>query len=199
MKIAVVVGGGLAGLAAAWLLSQRHSVTLLERQAQPGFIASSVALPEGGVRVDVPLRVYYRGYYPALTRLYDALGVATEPVSYATTFTGTDGRAFFRWRNLRLGARSYPYLLPHDLLSRRARRIAGGAIAFGAIVRRAAARGELAGQSIAEFAARHWLAPEFVEGLLLPTLATIATCTLDDARAYPSASGQSRRRPPVCS
>jgi predicted NAD/FAD-binding protein len=184
MKIAVI-GGGLAGLAAAWLLSKRHTVTLLERHAQPGFIASSVALP-GGERVDVPLRVFYRGYYPTLTRLYDALGVATEPVSYATTFSGADGRAFFRWRNLRLGGLSYPYLLPHDLLSRRARRIAWAALAFGRLARQAAARGELAGQTITEFTARHGLAAEFVEGLLLPTVATIATCTTDDARAYPA-------------
>ena len=187
MKIAVI-GGGLAGLAAAWLLSKRHTVTLFERHAQPGFIASSVAVPAGAgtVRVDVPLRVFYRGYYPTLTRLYDALGVATEPVSYATTFTNLDGRAFFRWRNLRLGGLSYPYVLPHDLISRRARRIAGAALAFGGLARRAAARGELAGQSIGEFVARHHLAPEFVDGLLLPAVATIATCTLEDARAYPA-------------
>ena len=54
--------------------------------------------------MDVPLRVFYPGYYPTLTRLYADLGVATEAVSYATTFTGGDGRAFFRWRNLRVGA-----------------------------------------------------------------------------------------------
>ena len=40
------------------------------------------------------LRVFYPGYYPTLTRLYADLGVATEAVSYATTFTGGDGRAF---------------------------------------------------------------------------------------------------------
>ena len=127
MKIAVI-GGGIAGLAAAWLLSRRHEVTLYERHAQPGFVAHSVAVD--GVRVDVPLRVFYPGYYPTLMQLYGALGVATEPVSYATTFTGGDGRAFFRWRNLRMGGRSWPYVLPQDMAQPRARRIVHGALRF---------------------------------------------------------------------
>ena len=98
MKIAVI-GGGIAGLTAAWLLSRRHTVTLYERQTRPGFVASAVQVPAGAqtLQVDVPLRVYYRGYYPRLSRLYAELGVATEPVSYATTFIGADGQPYFRY------------------------------------------------------------------------------------------------------
>lgn len=183
MNIAVI-GGGIAGLAAAWLLSRRHTVTLFERHAQPGFVASSVTVD--GVRVDVPLRVFYPGYYPTLTRLYAELGVATEAVSYATTFTGGDGRAFFRWRNLRLGGLSLPYVLPHDVASPRARRIVHGALRFHHQARGALARGELAGRSIGDYVDAERLPAEYIDGLLLPALATIATCTTDDARAYPA-------------
>ncbi len=187
MEIAVV-GGGIAGLSAAWWLSQpaqgAHRVTLFERQAEPGFVASSLAVD--GVRVDVPLRVFYPGYYPTLTRLYAELGVATEPVSYATTFTGSDGAAFFRWRNLRLGAFSVPYVLPCDVASPRARRIVAGALRFSREARVALARGELQGRSIGAFTQALALPPEYVEGLLLPALATIATCSTDDARRYPA-------------
>ena len=186
MKIAVI-GGGIAGLAVAWLLSRQHAVTLFERQAQPGFVASSVALADaGGVRVDMPLRVFYRGYYPSLTRLYAELGVATEPVSYATSFTGDDERLYFRWRNLRLGGLSYAYVLPHDLAGQRARRIVRGALAFQGAARAALAAGELDACSIGEFATARGLHSDFVDGLLLPAIATVGTCTTEDARAYPA-------------
>ena len=189
MKIAVI-GGGIAGLAVAWLLSRRHAVTLFERHAQPGFVASSVAVDAGTglapVRVDVPLRVFYPGYYPTLTQLYAQLGVATEPVSYATTFTGGDGRAFFRWRNLRWGDSSWPYVLPQDLAGVRARRIVAGALRFNRQARAALARGDLAGRSTGSFVSALGLPADYVEGLLLPALATIATCTTEDARLYPA-------------
>lgn len=185
MKIAVI-GGGIAGLVAAWQLSRRHAVTLFERHALPGFVASSVTL-DSGLRVDVPLRVFYPGYYPTLTRLYAELGVATEPVDYATTFTSGDGRAYFRWRNARLGGWSLPYVLPQDVASARGWRIAQGALHFHARARAAQAAGALGGASIGEFAAAERIAPDFVDGLLLPAIATIGTCSTEDARAYPAA------------
>ena len=90
-----VLGAGLAGLAAAWLIGRRHAVTLFERQARPGFTAAGVDVPRPGAapcRVDVPLRVFYPGYYPTLRRLYAALGVPVQPVSYASTFRSEERR-----------------------------------------------------------------------------------------------------------
>ena len=183
MNIAVI-GGGIAGLVAAWLLSRRHAVTLFERHAQPGFVASSVAVD--GVRVDVPLRVFTPGYYPTLVRLYAELGIATEPANYATTFTGADGHAYFRWRNLRWRGASWPYVLPQDLSGARARRIVHGALRFHRQARTALARGALAGRRIDEFVDAAGIDPAFVDGLLLPAIATVGTCTTADARAYPA-------------
>ncbi|MBQ0943484.1 FAD-dependent oxidoreductase [Ideonella sp. 4Y16] len=188
MNIAVI-GGGIAGLTAAWQLSrQQHRVTLFERHAVPGFVASSVTLDgtQAGLRVDVPLRVFYPGYYPTLTRLYAELGVATEPVDYATSFSGADGGLYFRWRNARWGSWSVPYVWPQDLAHPRARRIAAGALRFQRRARAALAAGALNGASIGEFVADERIAPEFVDGLLLPAIATIGTCHTQDARAYPA-------------
>lgn len=180
-----VVGGGIAGLAAAWMLAQRHRVTLFERQSALGFTAASVAVH--GQRADVPLRVFYPGYYPTLTRLYAALGVASEPVSYATTFSGADGEPYFRWRNLRWGGRSWPLVAPQDLLGSRARRIAFGALRLQRRLRAALASGALGETTIGHFVEAERIDRDCVEGLLWPALATIATCTTADARAVPAA------------
>lgn len=188
MKIAVI-GAGLSGLAAAWLLSRAHRVTLYERHARPGFTAHSVSVPGRGgpERVDVPLRVFYPGYYPTLVRLYRALGVPSEPVSYATSFFGDDGELYFRYRNLRLRDRSFGYLAPADLLiGPRALRVLGGLLGFHGVALPALRRGALAGLTIGEFVERERIEPAFVDGFLLPAIATICTCPYAHARAFPA-------------
>ena len=189
MKIAVI-GGGLAGLTTAWLLGrQQHQVTLYERHARPGFVANALTVAWRGeqVAVDVPLRVFYAGYYPSLSRLYRELGVQTEAVSYATSFMGAERRLFFRWRNLCLAGRSYAYVLPQDLLGRRARSIVGNILRFHRHAPAALLRGELAAQSIGDYVAEQGYSADFIEGFLLPAISTICTCTYAAARAVPAA------------
>ena len=54
------------------------------------------------------------------------------------------------------------------------------------LFRSALARGELAGLSIGDFIDAERLPADYIDGLLLPALATIATCTTADARRYPA-------------
>ncbi len=201
MKIAVI-GAGLGGLAAAWLLGRpgaAHQVTLYERQAQPGFTAANVAVPGRGaagnpVRVDVPLRVFYPGYYPTLTRLYQALQVPSEPVSYASSFHGpalggqAAGRLYFRYRNLRWGGQSLGVLAPPDwLLGAPAWRIVGGVLRFQREALAALRRGDLAGVAIGAWVAARAYPQDFIDGFLLPAIATVCTCSLAQAADVPAA------------
>ncbi len=139
------------------------------------------------MRVDVPIRVFYAGYYPSLVRLYAELGVATEAVSYASSFHDADGALYFRYRNWLLGGASYSWVAPQDLLSRRARRIVAGALRFRREAPAALARGALAGRTIGEFVRRAGHDEAFVRGLLLPAIATVCTCSYEDALNFPAA------------
>jgi len=75
-----VIGGGIAGLACAWLLSARHRVTLLERARRPGGHSNTVDAPDarGPVPVDTGFIVYNDVNYPNLVALFDHLGLPTE-------------------------------------------------------------------------------------------------------------------------
>lgn len=107
LRIAVV-GAGISGLSAAWLLSQRHDVTLFEGEARLGGHSSTVEA--AGVPVDTGFIVYNEATYPNLTALFAALKVTTRAtdMSFAVSldggrleYAGTDLRGLFiQRRNL---------------------------------------------------------------------------------------------------
>lgn len=94
-KIAVI-GSGISGLSAAWLLSQRHEITLFEKDWRAGGHSRTVEvdLPGmGSVPVDTGFIVFNEATYPNLTALFAHLGVATKrsDMSFAVSL---DGGAF---------------------------------------------------------------------------------------------------------
>lgn len=80
MRIAVI-GSGIAGLASAWLLSRRHEVTLFEANDYLGGHTHTHDIEVDGRHhaVDTGFIVYNPVHYPLLTRLFDELGVASQP------------------------------------------------------------------------------------------------------------------------
>ena len=80
MRIAVV-GAGISGLGAAWLLAPKHDVHVFEGQKRIGGHTHThrVSGPRGPVAVDSGFIVYNPDTYPLLSTLFEALGVESQP------------------------------------------------------------------------------------------------------------------------
>ena len=67
----VIVGGGAAGVMAAWLLDGQCDVVLLEREAQLGGNVQAFEWEQGGLQatVDVGAQYFHPGPYPTYTKL----------------------------------------------------------------------------------------------------------------------------------
>ncbi len=115
-----VVGSGISGLSAAWLLSRGHRVTLFEAEGRPGghshtrTVAGPVPQP-----VDTGFIVYNEAAYPNLTALFAHLSVPTKPsdMSFAVSleqgrleYSGTDLNGLFAQRGNVLSLRFWSML-----------------------------------------------------------------------------------------
>ncbi|MEZ5666323.1 MAG: FAD-dependent oxidoreductase [Alphaproteobacteria bacterium] len=182
MRIAVV-GAGAAGLGAAWALAQRHDVTVFEAEGRAGGHAWTRDIDVAGrpVAVDMGFIVYNELNYPNLSRLFAALGVATEAsdMSFAVSVDG--GRLEYEGSLRGLFAQPANLARPSFLRMladiRRFYRTAprlldmpGDGPTLGEVLD--------AGRYSAAFAAHH----------ILPMGAAIWSATLDGMRAFPAKS-----------
>ncbi|MZR12159.1 FAD-dependent oxidoreductase [Maritimibacter sp. DP07] len=86
-----VIGGGVSGLAAAWLLAPQNNVTLYEAEPRLGGHARTVMAGRNGNQpVDTGFIVFNHVNYPHFTRMLDALDVpvAKSDMSFGATIDG---------------------------------------------------------------------------------------------------------------
>jgi uncharacterized protein len=89
-----VVGTGIAGMACAWLLSERHRVTVYESAEYVGGHANTVevATRSGSQPIDTGFIVYNEATYPNLTAMFQYLGVRTRDSDMSFAVSLDDGR-----------------------------------------------------------------------------------------------------------
>ena len=80
MRVAVI-GGGIAGLSASWLLSKKCHVTLFEKASKLGGHSNTIDVQAGNqvIPVDTGFIVFNKDTYPNLVALFDYLKVRSDP------------------------------------------------------------------------------------------------------------------------
>jgi len=176
-----VIGGGMAGLTAAWLCRRAgHEVSLFEAQAQRGMDAHTLNLDGGGV-VDVPLRVMSPHAWKSVFALCEAVGAPTFEVDTCAAFSWQGGATWLRNGRLRWGAWAVPTLPSPRFVNRHS-----AAVGLGLARLALATRRGLPGAPLGAFLADEDLPPVFVRAFLLPLLTTICTCDEPALMAWPT-------------
>jgi predicted NAD/FAD-binding protein len=103
MKIAVV-GTGIAGMVAAYLLHQEHEITVFEANDYIGGHTNTIDVEQDGMTyaVDTGFIVYNDWTYPNFIKLLAKLGVATQPSSMS--FSVRDDRRGLEYNGTSLNA-----------------------------------------------------------------------------------------------
>ncbi len=119
-----IVGGGISGLAAAWLLAKTHNVTLFEAAPRLGGHARTVLAGRNGDQpVDTGFIVFNYVNYPHLTSMFRDLDVPVVKSDMSFGATIGDGSVEYGLRNLgallgqkRNAARPAFYRMVRDIL-----------------------------------------------------------------------------------
>jgi predicted NAD/FAD-binding protein len=177
-----VVGAGISGLSAAWLLSRRLSVTLYESEKRLGGHSNTVMVPtkDGTIPVDTGFIVYNERNYPNLVALFKEIGVPTAAsnMSFAASLEG--GKLEYSGSGLNglIGQRG-------NVVRPRFWRMMRDIFRFYHEAPALLHRTDLHGISLGEYLDRNDYAPAFIEDHLLPMGAAIWSTTAREMRAYP--------------
>jgi len=180
-----VIGSGIAGLSAAWLLSEKHDVTLFEADHRLGGHAHTAEAPgfHGPVPVDTGFIVYNEGNYPNFTALLAHLGVPSLEADMSLSVSLDDGA--FEYSSFGLGG---IFAQKRNLLSPRFLKLLLDIERFFRTAPRDLARLEANATPLDAYLAEKGYGQAFRDDHLLPQAAAIWSTPLDQIGAYPAAS-----------
>ena len=186
MKIAIV-GSGISGNMAAYLLSRRHDVTLFEKRDRPGGHAATVDIDYTGnddwMSVDTGFIVYNELNYPGLVKLFKELKIDTEASNMSFAFSADQGRFEWSGQSTRaVFAQKRNWVNPVFWLMIR------DIFRFNRLAAQDHESGTLGDESLGTWLKRNRFGKTFIRRYLLPMGAAIWSTPADEIMNFPAAS-----------
>lgn len=189
-----VIGSGVAGLTAAYVLNREDDVTLFEADLRLGGHAHTHDLPQPDgptIGVDTGFIVHNERTYPTLLRLFAELGVETQDSEMSMSIR-CDGCGL-EYAGAREGGRGI-IARPSSLLRGRYLRMLFEVTRFYRKARAllettpvSAANADLAAEpTLGEFLERENFSPYFISHFMTPVVSAVWSCDPTTALAYPA-------------
>ena len=179
-----VIGSGVSGLTAAYLLDRTHAVTLFEADNRLGGHAHTheVSAASGArLQIDTGFIVMNERTYPTLLRLFAELGVQTWPTEMSMSTSCEDCGLTYA------GGKGLGGILaqPSRVLDPRFLGLLGQVTRFHRRARRLLAE-EGDDPTWGEFLARGRFGDYFIQHFAIPLVSCVWSCGDEDAAAYPA-------------
>ena len=184
-KIAII-GSGISGLTAGFLLHRLHEITLFEAAPALGGHTATVEVTQNGrnYAVDTGFIVFNDRTYPNFLKLLARIGVASQPAEMSFSVKSPEGLEYnghnldtlFAQRSNLLSPRFYRFVAEILRFNRQARAWLAGRSAVGQMPAEQTLGAFLQAGGFSDYFARHYI---------LPMGAAIWSSTLADMRAFP--------------
>jgi predicted NAD/FAD-binding protein len=181
VKVAIV-GAGVSGLVAAYLLHREHDVTVFEASDYPGGHVNTipVEVESGSYRVDTGFIVFNEPNYPNFRKLLRRLGIGEQPsdMSFSVSsrqddfeYSSRGANAIFAKRSHLVHPRFYKMLADKRRFHREARHLLDQL-------------GD--GPTLGEFLDAQRYSRTFCDRLIVPQVAAVWSAPEERARAFPA-------------
>lgn len=182
-KSIAIIGSGISGLTAAYLLSQKYRISLYESESRLGGHTHTVSVPLNGdvIPIDTGFIVFNEHTYPNFCRLMKELGVESQATEMSFSFKNSQTQFEYNGHSL-----NSLFAQRSNLLSPRFYRFVLEIKRFFAIASAFLQQNDNNDILLTEFVRQYRFSNFFVDCYLLPMAAAIWSCPTETIRQFPA-------------